>query len=189
MRVAVSAVLALGAVLLVAQPAMAATAWRVDPAASKLGFRGSMGGEAFSGQFRRWSAQIVFDPKDLAHSSATATVDATSAQTGDADRDQALPGPDWFAAKTFPSAVFTARSFKDLGGGHYQAIGDLSLRGIKRPVVLPFTLAISGDTAKATGSVQLNRLDFGVGQGRWKTGEVVAPQVTVTPDLTAHRGR
>lgn len=183
-----SLLVATAVAMLAVQPAMAATAWRIDPA-SKLGFRGAMGGEGFSGQFRRWSGQIAFDPKDLAHSSVVVAVDTSSAQTGDADRDQALPGADWFSAKVFPKATFATRSFKDLGGGRYQAIGDLTLRGMKKPVVLPFTLTITGDTARAIGAVQINRLDFGVGQGRWNTGEVVAAQVTVTVDLTAHRTR
>ena len=176
------------AALVFATPVMAGPpAWRVDPAASKLGFRGSFGGDAFSGTFRRWTAQIAFDPKDLAHSSAVVTVDMTSARTGDADRDTALPTPDWFAAASFPRATFVSRVFKDLGGGRYQAIGDLSLRGVHKPVVLPFTLALGGAGAKVDGAAQLNRLDFGVGQGRWKDGDALAAQVTVTVDLIASR--
>jgi polyisoprenoid-binding protein YceI len=170
-------------------PAMAASApsWSVDAANSKLGFRGAMNGDAFNGTFRRWSAQIAFDPKNLAASKAVVSVDVASAATGDADRDQAMPTADWFSAQTQPRATFAATSFKDLGGGKYQAIGDLTIRGVKRPVVLPFTLAISGDTARMNGSVVLNRTAFGIGQGQWKTGDVVATEVTVTVALTARR--
>jgi polyisoprenoid-binding protein YceI len=176
-------------VIALAAPASAATVWQVNAAASKLGFRGAMGGEAFAGVFRRWTAQIAFDPKALATSKAVVWIDMGSAATGDADRDQALPTADWFAAGAFPKASFITRGFKDLGGGRYQAIGDLTIRGVHRPLVLPFTLTIAGDTAKMTGAVQLNRLDFGVGQGRWKAADVVAPAVTVTVDLSAHRAR
>jgi polyisoprenoid-binding protein YceI len=161
--------------------------WNVDAANSKLGFRGAMNGDAFNGVFRRWSAQIAFDPKNLAGSKAVVSIDVTSAATGDADRDQAMPGPDWFSAKTQPRASFVATGFKDLGGGRYQATGNLTLRGVTRPVVLPFTLAISGDTARMNGSVVLNRTAFGIGQGQWKTGDVVATEVTVNVALTAHR--
>jgi polyisoprenoid-binding protein YceI len=174
---------------LAATAAMAAPApsWNIDVANSKLGFRGAMNGDAFNGSFRRWSGQIAFDPKNLAASKAMISVDMTSGTTGDADRDQAMPSPDWFSAKTQPRATFVTTAFKDLGGGKYQAVGDLTIRGVKRPVVLPFTLAISGDTAKMNGSVVLNRTAFGIGQGQWKTGDVVATEVTASVALTAHR--
>jgi polyisoprenoid-binding protein YceI len=164
-----------------------AATWNVDPASSKLGFKGVMNGDAFTGVFHRWTAQIAFDPKNLAGSHVAVNIDMTSAATGDADRDQALPTADWFSAKTQPRASFTAAAFKDLGGGKYQAAGDLTIRGVKRPIVLPFTLAISGDTAKMNGAVDINRTAFGIGQGQWKTGDVVATQVTVTVALTARR--
>ena len=183
------AMLTLGAVLAAGAQAAAAPvpSWTVDAANSKLGFHGAVNGEGFNGVFHRWSAQIAFDPKNLAGSKASVSIDMTSAATGDADRDQALPTADWFSAKTQPKASFVATSFKDLGGGKYQAGGTLAIRGVSRPVVLPFTLAISGDTAKMNGSVVLNRTAFGIGQGQWKTGDVVATDVTVNVALTAHR--
>jgi len=171
----------------VSAPAPAAH-WAVDPA-SKLGFAGKMSGETFSGAFRRWTAQIAFDPKNLAASKAEVSVDVASAATGDADRDSALPTADWFAAARFPKASFVTREFKDLGGGRYQAVGDLTLRGVSHPVTLPFTLAIAGDTARMNGQLVLNRTAFGIGQGQWKTGETVDTQVTVTIALTAHKVR
>jgi len=177
------------AALLAAAPAAAApaAAWNVDAAHSTLGFRGAMNGDAFTGVFRRWSAQIAFDPKNLAGSKAVVSVDVASAATGDADRDQAMPTIDWFSAKTQPRATFTTSAFKDLGGGRYQASGDLTIRGVTKPVVLPFTLVLSGDTARMNGSLVLNRTAFGIGQGQWKTGDVVATEVTVTVALTARR--
>jgi len=185
-RLALSAALTLSLVAPAAQAAAPAS-WTVDPAASKLGFTGKVSGEIFNGQFRRWTAQIAFDPKALAASKVTATVDVGSAVTGDADRDQAMPTADWFAVAQYPKAVFTTQSFKDLGGGHYQAIGTLTLRGVTHPLVLPFTLTIAGDTAHLNGAVALNRTAFGVGQGQWKTGDTVDTQVTVNLALTAHR--
>ena len=175
------------ALMTVAGPALAApSTWTVDPS-SKLTFQGAMNGQTFTGTFRRWSAQIVFDPKALAASKVAVTVNVASGATGDADRDQAIPTDDWFAAGKFAQATFVTRDFRDLGGGKYAADGDLTIRGVKMPVTLPFTLAISGDTARMNGAVVLNRTAFGVGQGQWKTGEVVDTKVTVNVALTAHR--
>lgn len=174
-----------------AAPALAApaAAWTVDKAASKVGFASTFDGTAFTGSFRRWDAAIRFDPANLAGSSVTATFDMTSAATGEAERDKALPEADWFNAKAFPKATFTATSFKALGGGKYTAAGNLTIRGISKPLTLPFTLVITGDTAKMTSSVGINRLAFGVGQGDWKTTEVVPGTVTVNINLTARRAK
>ena len=68
-----------------------APAWTVDKAASSVRFSSAMNGQAFSGAFRRWNADIRFDPKNLAASSVSATFETASAATGDPDRDQALP--------------------------------------------------------------------------------------------------
>ncbi len=189
MKFAVVRIAALAAVsLALCGSAMAAPpTWAVDKAASKLGFKSTFSGEGFEGVFRRWESQIQFDPKDLAASKAVITVDVASASTGDGSRDEAIPSDDWFAARKFPQATFVTRSFKSLGGNRYEAVGDLTIRGISKPLVLPFTLAIAGDTARMNSSVVLNRSAFGVGQGEFKSAETVPLNVTVDIALTAHK--
>jgi polyisoprenoid-binding protein YceI len=186
-------VLALTALLTLAvAPAVAAApapAWTVDKAASRIGFSSSFGGEAFSGAFRTWNAQIRFDPNNLAGSSATVTIDTASVATGDDDRDKTLPDAPWFASAQYPKAVFKAQSFKALGGGRYQAIGTLTLRGVTKPLTLPFSLSITGADAKMTSSMGLNRLAFGVGQGEWAGTEVIPSTVNLSINLTAHRAK
>jgi polyisoprenoid-binding protein YceI len=162
-------------------------AWRADKAVSKIAFTGAMNGQAFNGAFGRWDAQIAFDPKDLAASRVVATIETGSARTGDQTRDEALPTDDWFAAKAFPKATFVSRRIVAAGPGRYVAQGDLTLRGVTRPVSLPFALAIAGDTAKMTGAVSLDRSAFGVGQGQWKGPDPVALKVQVNIAITAKR--
>lgn len=177
---------------LAAVPAIAAApapAWTVDKAVSRIGFSSSFGGAAFTGDFRTWDAQIRFDPNNLAGSSAVVTIDTASVATGDADRDKTLPDVPWFASAQYPKATFRAQTFKALGGGRYQAIGALTLRGVTKPLTLPFSLAIKGTEAKMTASLGLNRLAFGVGQGEWAKTEVIPATVNLTIGLTAHRAR
>ncbi|HEY5009477.1 MAG TPA: YceI family protein [Caulobacteraceae bacterium] len=181
------ALLILGLVMLAPRAQAAAPAhWSVDPG-SKLGFQGRMNGDVFNGVFKRWTADIAFDPKHVASAKVVVTVDVGSAATGDADRDQAMPTADWFAAQKFPKAVFTTSAIKDLGGGKYLATGDLAIRGAHKPLTLPFTLAITGDTARMNGAVTLNRTAFGIGQGKWSTKDVVDTSVAVNVALVAHR--
>lgn len=164
-----------------------APSWTVDKAASAVRFASTMNGEAFSGSFRRWDAVIAFDPSNMAASSVTASIDTASATTGDPDRDQALPTAAFFAATRFPRAIFAAHLFRDLGGGRYLAIGTLSLRGVSKPLTLPFTLAITGGRARMKASLALNRLAFGVGQDEWKATTVVPAAVTVSLTIAVKR--
>lgn len=176
--------LGLAAAAVIASPVLARP-YVVDKSASRLGFTGTMGGAAFQGTFRRWDASIDFDPNNLPGSRATVTVDMASATTGDGTRDEAMPSSDWFAVQRFPRATFTTRAIRRTGPNRYQAAGDLTIRGVRRPVVLPFTLQLNGNTARMQGRLPIDRTAFGVGQGQFKTDGMVARTVTVTIDLTA----
>lgn len=166
----------------------AAPAWIVDKAQSRIGFRSSMSGAAIDGAFRTWDAQIAFDPRNLAGSRVSVTIDVASVTSNDDEAQEALPSGDWFDARRNPRATFVSNSFRDLGGGRYQAVGTLTLRGVSQQVVLPFTLAITGNTAKMNGSTTLDRSKFGVGQGQFKGPESVPFAVTVNVSVTARRG-
>jgi polyisoprenoid-binding protein YceI len=165
----------------------AAQGWTVDKAKSRLGFSAAMNGQTFNGQFRRWDAQIRFDPAHLDISGARVSIDTGSAATGDQTRDEALPTADWFSVSVFPRASFTSRRFISLGGGRYRADGDLKIRDVTRPVSFPFELRFQGNTAAMTGRLSIDRTVFGVGQGQFKGTETVAAKVDVTISITASK--
>ena len=178
-----AAVLALAPAVAMAAP----PSWTVDKTASRLTFTSAVSGQAFTGRFARWDAVIHFDPKDLAHSDVAATIDIASAATGNCDRDAELPYQDWFWTSHFPRASYVAHSFQAAGPGRFIAIGVLTVRGVAKPLNLPFALAINGAAAHMTGAIGLNRLAFGVGQGEWAAVDTVPANVTVNVDLTARR--
>ena len=159
--------------------------WSVDPAKSRLGFIGSQGGSPFEGKFSRWSARIDYDPANPAAAKVVVDIDMASAQTGDAQKDQSLPGAEWFDAKGFPKARFEAAGFKPKGADAFEAPGTLTIRGMGMSVTLPFTLDVKDARAHAKGRLEIIRTDFGIGQGEWKTGDMVALQVAVIFDLEA----
>lgn len=161
--------------------------WKLDPAKSRLGFSGAQTGTKFAGNFTRYGANIVFDPDHLDASHITVTVDLASAATGDTQRDTALPGKDWFNIAQFPQAKFDATAIRKEGANAYEAVGNLTLRGVTKPLTLPFTLQIDGTTAHAAGHVNLVRTVFGIGQGPWATGQWVALDVDVNLDIVATR--
>lgn len=169
-----------------ATPAAAAL-WKLDAAKSQLGFSGTQTGAAFKGHFTRFSTQIDFDPDHPEISHIVVVIDLTSAVTGDAQRDGALPGEDWFDIAKFPQAKFVTTAVRKMGVNAYAATGTLTLRGVTKPIVLPFTLVITGTTAHAKGHLSLVRTLFGVGQGTWSSGQWVGLDVGVDIDIVATR--
>lgn len=168
-----------------ASPAAAAR-WIVDPGKSRLGFDVVWSGETFAATFRKWHADIDFDPANLAAAHAKVTIDLDSEDSGSADNDDGLKGAEGFAVDRFPTATFETTGFKATGGSGYVASGRLSLHGATRPLTLPFTLEIAGNRAHMVGKAVVSRIDFGLGTGAEWAGETpIAHQVVITVDLTA----
>jgi polyisoprenoid-binding protein YceI len=191
-RAGVLALLAALATAPVIHDARAATAWTVDPAHSQLTFHPRLAGGEFAGRFERFEAAIRFDPADLAHSGLLVVVDLLGARTGDTDRDAALQGSDFFQTARWPKATFTSTGIKSLGDGRYEALGKLALRDATRDVRVQFRFdppASSGGAARMAGATSLRRLEFGVGQGDWRSTEWLDDAVRVEFDLTLHDAR
>jgi polyisoprenoid-binding protein YceI len=168
-------------------PALAAH-WNVDYGKSKLGFSVQWGGEPFVAVFKSWKADINFDPADLAHSRANITIDIGSEASADAENDGGVKGAEGFGVSQFPAATFRANSFTHKSGNDYVAQGTLTIKGVSRPIALPFTLTVSGSAAHAVGKAAVMRTDFHVGTGEWEKPDPVAHEVTVNIDLTASKG-
>ena len=169
--------------------APAAPVWVMDKAASRLTFRGAVSGQTFDGVFKKWDAQIAFDPRNLRASHATVIIDIGSVVTGDPTRDQMLPTPDWFSSQKFPQAAFVTTAITETGPGRYLATGDLRIRGTVRHVAMPFTLAILKDVANMDGALTIDRRQFGIGQGQFSTPDTVAANVTIMVKLSAKKAR
>jgi polyisoprenoid-binding protein YceI len=167
---------------------LAAPSWTIVPAESSLSFQTSQAGGTIEGSFKRFDARITFDPADLATSHVEVSIDIASVTTGVAERDQELPKSDWFDVARFPRATFTADRFHALGNNSYVADGMLALRDIKAPISLPFTLESQSDGAVVMrGTVDLDRVTFGIGQGQWAASDIVGRKVTVVVRLRARR--
>ena len=163
--------------------AAAATDYRVLQDQSTLGFTATFQGAPFQGSFAQWHAAIRFDPAHVANSKFDVTVDTTSASTGDADRDGALPGADFFNATKYPQARYVSTGFVQ-AGAHAIARGQLTLRGETHPLNLTVTFTPQpGGTALMDVTGTLKRLDYGVGGGEYADTSVIGNDVTVTAHL------
>jgi cytochrome b561/polyisoprenoid-binding protein YceI len=165
-----------------AETAVADGGWTVQSGTLAIGVQQM--GAAVSGSFARFDAAIRFDEVALdgRHGSVSVTIDVASLTLGSVTT-QAL-GAEFFDAAAHPTATFVAEILPAASG--YVAEGTLSLRGVDRPVSLPFTLLVEGDTATMTGSTVLDRRDFGMGPSYGDEASVGFP-VTVTVDLVAQR--
>ncbi|MFT4251927.1 MAG: YceI family protein, partial [Caulobacter sp.] len=159
-------------------------AWAVQKG-SHLDFDLAWADTPIHGTFSRWTADILFSPEALDRSKLTVSIDLASAGSGDSQRDESLQGPDFFNTSANPKATFTATRFRKTGEGRFVADGTLDLRGVKKPLSLPFSLKIDGDTAKARGVTTVDRTVFGVGQGEWASTDQIPGKIKVSFALTA----
>jgi polyisoprenoid-binding protein YceI len=176
--------LILAGLLCVATPALAAD-WIIEAPKSSIGFSGTHAGKNFSGNFQKWGGQIRFDPAKLAEAKVVILIDLGSARTGDKIYDGTLPQADWFAVKRARQARFETTSIKADGKNAYVALGNLKLRGVSVPVILPFTLAITGNQATMQGRTSLKRLAFGIGKSSDAAGEWVSLEIPLTIKVSA----
>lgn len=159
--------------------------WQIDHDASRLAITVVQLGTSVDGAFGAWAADIVFDPENLDTARVSVAIDIASLSVGTVS-SQAI-GSDFLDAENHPEARFVADSFRSVGEGAYEAEGTLTIRGVAQPLILPFTLAIDGDTARMAAAVTVNRIDFGVGAESYGNEDSVAFGIDVTVELTASR--
>ena len=83
-----------------------ASRWRVDPTASAIAVEATQMGGTFQGVFRRFSADVRFDPDRLDASRVSVTIETGSFDTGNDQRDEVARGRDWFDVARHPTARF-----------------------------------------------------------------------------------
>lgn len=167
-----------GTCLLAAAPALAQQ--KLVPAQSEIAFTARQMGVPLQGHFKKFDAQITFDPAQPASGRIAFTVDTGSATLGSRETDAELPKAPWFNVPQFPQATFQSSSIKALGGGKFEVAGQLAIKGTSRPVVVPVTLVQNGTTTTATGTLALKRLAYKIGDNEWADTSMVADDVQVT---------
>jgi polyisoprenoid-binding protein YceI len=178
-----------------AQPPAAATAatahYGLDPAKSSLDFTFVQAGAANKGRFTRFQVALDLAADNAAVSRLDVTIEMSSADTGDQERDDTLKGADLFAVAKFPQAHFVASQINRTASG-YEAVGKLTIRGVTRDARVPFSFRTATENGAAvgymSGKTSVRRLDYGVGQGDWKATDQVGNDVAVSfaLRLTAH---
>ncbi|HEY0787607.1 MAG TPA: YceI family protein [Thermoanaerobaculia bacterium] len=169
------------AVLLTVATAAQAAAWSVTGSSVTFAVRNA--GAVVDGKLGNLTADIAFDPAALEASSIRATVDTASVRTGIALRDRHLRSCDYFCAGQHPKILMESRGFEALGGDRYRGAFDLTIRGTKQRVEVPFTFRSDGATGRFSGEITIDRTHFGVG-GK---SMFVASDVAVRVDVNVKR--
>lgn len=173
--------------------AQAAT-WQIDATHSELSFRIRHYLTRVRGTFSKWSGSVIADPKALNQGSVAVTIDAKSIDTNDERRDNHLRSPDFFATDSFPTLSFKS-SKVEVKGESIKVYGDLTMRGITKPVVLEGTY--NGVAKDAQGkerigfeaTTKINRLDHKVTWNRALEGggAMLGDEVEISIQIEAVR--
>ncbi|MBI1308976.1 MAG: hypothetical protein GC129_03820 [Proteobacteria bacterium] len=157
-----------------------AYSWNTDYGASNITWQVPFNGQPVTGSFKSWYAKIFFNPDHIEAATIEVSIPTTSVESGDMGRDVTLRGPDWFNSTRYLNATFTSSKITKLAEGMYRAEGKFSLAGVTLPLSFPFTLTITGDTARAKGRFNLSRRDYLLGKGPWEKSSEIGDTVQVT---------
>jgi len=164
----------------------AVTTWQIDPVHTNVEFAvRHLMVATVRGRFNTVAGTLVLDEEDLARSAVTVQIDAASIDTREPQRDEHLRSPDFLDTAQFPTITFQSRRIAPRPDGRYTVVGDLTIRGITREVVLE--AAIDGRVKDPWGNERIafsaqttiNRKDFGANwnvaleAGGWLVGEEV----------------
>src|SRR5215475_6539555 len=148
---------------------MATDRWEIDSSHSSLQFSvRHLVIAKVRGSFERWSGTIQVPNGDFSKATVTATIDASSIDTGVADRDGHLKSPDFFDVAQYPELRFEGKRVQPRSDAEIDVVGDLTIKGTTREVVLrveqhgqakdPWGNVRAGFTAKTS----IDRKDFGL---------------------------
>lgn len=167
--------------------------WTIDPAHSAAEFKVKhMMISNVKGQFSKLTGTLSLDPADITRSSVTATIDATSINTREPQRDAHLKSADFFDVEKFPTLEFKSTRVTRTGDDELKVEGELTIHGVTKNV----TFAVEGPSAAnkdpwgnqrigLTATTKINRKDYGL---TWNAaletgGILVGEEVTITLDV------
>jgi polyisoprenoid-binding protein YceI len=172
---------------------MSTTTWNIDATHSVAEFKvRHLMISNVKGSFPKATGVLSLDESDLSKSSVTASIDVSSIETRDAQRDGHLKSADFFDVEKFPTMEFKSTRVTAKGAGEGTVEGDLTIRDVTKPVVFQ----VEGPTAPTkdpwgnmrvgvSAITKISRKEFGL---TWNTlleagGAMVGDEVTITLDV------
>jgi polyisoprenoid-binding protein YceI len=171
----------------------ATSTWNIDPAHSAAEFKVKhMMIANVKGKFCGISGVLHLNQKDVAQSSVEASIDVSTVNTQEAQRDAHLKSADFFDVEKFPAMTFKSTAITSTGEREFAVTGDLTMHGVTKAV----TFAVEGPSAPAkdpwgnlriglSAATKINRKDFGLmwNQALESGGVLVGEDVAITLDV------
>ena len=177
-------------------PASLTGTYTIDPAHSRVGFvaRHAMVTKV-RGSFDEFEGSGYFDAENPGNSKLELVIKAASVDTRNADRDAHLRSNDFFDMGTYPEITFASTSVEHTGDVRYRVTGDLTIKGVTRPVAVDFEYTgaavdpYGNQRIGFEGTTSVNRKDWGV---TWNAaleagGVLVSENVTLEFEVSAIR--
>ena len=185
---------AVAAVALFSMPVLGGTTtYRIDPKHSDAQFAVThLMISTVRGEFHGINGTVVYDDADPSKSSVEASIDATSVDTREPDRDKHLKSADFFDVADHPTMTFKSTKVETDGSGKLKVTGELTIRGVTKTAVLEVSVpkpAIKDpwgmERTGLSGTTNINRQDFGVAWNKKLDtgGVVVGDEVAITLDV------
>ena len=177
------------------QPPLGPNQWRIDGSHSAANFSvRHMMVSTVRGQLGRITGTLEYDGKDIQSIKADVTIDVNAISTQNEGRDKHLRSPDFFDVANNPNITFKSKRIEAAGDGKFKMIGDLTMRGTTKEVVLdvegpmPVVKTQRGIATGASATTKVNRQEFGLKYSNMvEAGPVVGDEVTITIDIEATR--
>lgn len=187
-------VVALGLAAMLSLPALAGTTtWQIDPKHSSAQFAVThLMISIVRGEFHQVNGTVVYDDVDISKSSVNVTIDTSTVDTREPDRDKHLMSPDFFDVAKYPTISFKSTRVEPAGPGKFKVTGDLTIRGVTKQAALEVTAPKPAtkdpwglQRTAVSGSTKINRQDFGVAWNKTldSGGVVVGDDVNITLDV------
>jgi polyisoprenoid-binding protein YceI len=129
--------------------------------------------------FKRFSAQIDYDPTHPENATAKVDIDTASLDMGQADYNKEIAKKEWFNSAQYPKASFVSSSIKPAGAGKLAVTGKLTIKGKTQDVSFPLSVKAQGAQQVFEGQLPIHRLAFNIGEGEWKDTSMVADDVVI----------
>lgn len=153
-----------------------------------------LGINTVTGRFDRFSGSFTWDSTAPALGSVDVTIDAASVDTDIERRDNHLRSSDFFFVDSFPTITFRSTNVRRVEGNRFRVLGDLTIRGVTKPVVLDaeltglLRLKSGAEVAAVSARTTINRFDYGLAWNRLTEGVAnVAPEVEIVLNIEARK--
>jgi polyisoprenoid-binding protein YceI len=168
--------------------------WAIDTSHSRLGFATKHAMvTTVRGQFDDFEGSLTLDGANPSNSASTLTIKTASFASGNADRDTHVRSGDFLDVDNYPTITFQSTGVSSSGGEDFVMTGDLTIRGVTRPVELAVELEgvstdpFGNDRIGFSGQTVISRKDFGL---TWNValeagGVLVSDKVKISLDVSA----